>query len=307
MRSRIATHCGPNAWEKTILRKLSLLTVTAIAVLGLVGSASAAPLNWEGTSILRLGDFPEATILGGGVATINNSSGTLPGHLESIRVAASRGNVNTTFTQFVTDPETAGNQIKSIQYIGVEGGTGTFSPISGFLASTATTFNGVVPIRGLVKLCLFQTECTQFGAINLTTITGNGTQPIGIGIGGLLTATILNGFARLSIEAKPWQIKTGTVIDHITTPTNGNTTFIDITFMGFAHGPGSGTTSTADIGGVVQLVSPTQVRTDLPLGSNQKVGAGQRLFIRFIPEPGMLLLIGSGVAGLALLGRRRMR
>mgnify|MGYP000175699932 CR=1 FL=1 len=31
------------------------------------------------------------------------------------------------------------------------------------------------------------------------------------------------------------------------------------------------------------------------------------LVIRFIPEPGLLLLLGSGVAGLVLLGRRRMR
>jgi hypothetical protein len=292
------------------LRNLIRLSLTAIAVLGLVGSASAAPLNWEGTTILKLGDFPEAIIPGGGVATINNSAGSLPAHLESLRVSASRGNVQTSFTQFVTDPETQGNNIAMIQYIGLEGGTGTFEPISGFLASTATALNGVVPVRGLVKLCLFTTECNSFAEINLTTLTGNGTQAqtIGIGIGGLLTVTILGGLARLSIEAKPWQLKTATVIDHITTPVNEETTFIDITYMGFAHGPNSMTTSsTADISGVVQFVSPTQVKTDLPFGSNAKVAAAQRLFIHFIPEPGMLLLIGSGVAGLALLGRRRMR
>jgi len=28
--------------------------------------------------------------------------------------------------------------------------------------------------------------------------------------------------------------------------------------------------------------------------------------MHFIPEPGLLLLIGSGVAGLAFLGRRKM-
>jgi hypothetical protein len=292
------------------MRNLIRLSVTAIAVLGLVGSASAAPMNWEGTTILKLGDFPEVKITGGGVATINDSAGTLPAHLESLRVSASRGNVETSFTQFVTDPETVANQIVAIQYVGLEGGTGTFQPISGFLASTATDFNGTVPVRGIVKLCIISTTCNTFAAINLTTLpTANATAPIGIGIGGLLTVDLF-GFARLSIEALPWQLKTGTVIDHITTPGNaGNQTFIDISYAGFAHGPDSATTSTADPsdgGGVVQLVSPTQVRTDLPAGSNQKVGAGQTLFIRFIPEPGMLLLIGSGVAGLALLGRRRM-
>jgi hypothetical protein len=286
------------------MRNLIRLSVTAIAVLGFVGNASAAPLNWAGTTILKLGDFPEAVITGGGVATINDSTG-VPAHLESLRLAASRGNVQTSFTQFVTDPETVSNGIAAIQYVDVAGGTGTLSPISGFLNSSATSFNGVLPVTGVVKLCLLSTVCQApfVAPINLTTTSAN--APIGIGIGGLLTVAV--GPYRISIEAKPWQLKTGTVIDHITTPTNEQQTFIPITFMGFAHGPQSVTTSTADTGGVVQLVSPTQVRTDLPAGSNQKVAAGQTLFIRFIPEPGMLLLIGSGVAGLALLGRRRMR
>ena len=59
--------------------------------------------------------------------------------------------------------------------------------------------------------------------------------------------------------------------------------------------------------GVIQLVAPTQVQTNLTTGTNDKIASGQRLIIRFIPEPGLLLLIGSGVAGLALLGRSRMR
>ena len=32
-----------------------------------------------------------------------------------------------------------------------------------------------------------------------------------------------------------------------------------------------------------------------------------KLTLNFVPEPGTLLLLGSGVAGLAALGRRRMR
>jgi hypothetical protein len=31
------------------------------------------------------------------------------------------------------------------------------------------------------------------------------------------------------------------------------------------------------------------------------------LLVHFIPEPDLLVLLGSGVAGLALLGRRRAR
>jgi hypothetical protein len=58
---------------------------------------------------------------------------------------------------------------------------------------------------------------------------------------------------------------------------------------------------------MLQLVTPNQVETNLPLGSQQKMGSFVILMIRFIPEPGMVLLLCSGVAGLALLGRRRIR
>jgi hypothetical protein len=269
------------------MRKLGLLLVTAIVALGVGGSAQAELLNWEGTSLLRLGDFAPQKIPGGGVATVNGSGGL--GHLGDVRLAASRGNIEGTFTQFVTDPDTAGNFIVSIQYINVAGGTGTVGPISGAIASTNTTFQGTVPITGLVRLCLLSTEV------------------IGVGVGGLLTFTLASGFARLSVQGNPWQIKQTTLVDQQTTPINLVQEFVNLTFKGWAHGPGSGVTNTATPGGVVQLISPSQVRSNLPNGSNAKIAAVQRLLIRFIPEPGLLLLLGSGVVGLGLLGRKRMR
>jgi len=75
---------------------------------------------------------------------------------------------------------------------------------------------------------------------------------------------------------------------------------------GWAHAPASTTTSTAQPGGMLQLVTPNQVTTNLPLGSSDKMGSFVIVVYEFIPEPGLLLLLGSGVAGLAVLGRRRM-
>ncbi len=57
----------------------------------------------------------------------------------------------------------------------------------------------------------------------------------------------------------------------------------------------------------VGLVMPNQVMTNLALGSSDKMASAMVMVLRFVPEPGLLLLLGSGVAGLAALGRRRIR
>jgi hypothetical protein len=291
--------------------------VTTLAMAGLVGSANAAPINWEGTTILNLGDFPPGILTGGGVATIT----TTGAHINSLRIAQSRGGISGSFTQLVTDPETISNQIFAIQFVGVAGQTGTLTPISGGLDPAQSGFNGRLPVGGLVKLCLLNTDCTTTADLELTQ--PDPTRPggiKGIGVGGLLTINVLNGFANISVLAQPWQIAQATLIDQIELPTPSNiVTFVDVEIRGYAHGPSSASSTTASFttatvgtlmvtgGGVIQLISPSQVLTNLTTGTSDKVAAGQTFLIRFIPEPGLLLLIGSGVAGLALLGRSRMR
>ena len=290
-----------------MLKKLSLYLVVSLAILGLAGQASAAVMNWEGTNIVRLGDFAEGFVSGGGVATLNGVAGNVPAHLQTLRLAASRGGVQSSFTRFVTDPDTKSNQIASVQFVDVAGGTGTLGPISGALSSAVTpSFSGVLPSTGIVRLCLVSTECVLSASLVLTTHTA-GSTTIGIGIGGLLTINILNGFARISVQANPWSIKTVTVLDEQTTPVNFEKIFTPVTFKGWAHDPASGTTNTAQVGGVVQLVTPQQTATSLTAGSSAKVAGSSSLIIRLIPEPGMLLMLGSGIAGLVLIGRKRMR
>jgi len=276
-----------------------MLLVTVLAM-GVAGAASAAPLNWSGTLTTNLGDFPPAHITGGGVATINNSTGLGP-HISTIRIQASRGGITGSATRFATDPDTVGNAIAAILFEGINMGTGTFGPISGGAASTTVLTQNTMPVHGVVKICLLSTDCSA----TLDLVLNQGTQT-GAGIGGLLT---IGGDSpiRISIQAAPWTIKTVTAIDQITTTGKVNQTFIPVQLFGFAHSPSSGTTSTAQPSGVVQLVTPNQVQTNLPFGSNALVASGLKLRIHFIPEPGLMLLIGSGIAGVALLGRRRMR
>jgi hypothetical protein len=157
----------------------------------------------------------------------------------------------------------------------------------------------VLPARGLSKICLLSTVCTNFIPLILTE---NGTK--GVGIGGLIVASA--GAIRISLEAAPWTVKTATAIDQ-TDDNTGLAAFHNVTRMGFAHGPASGTTSTATPSGVLQIVTPNQVRTNLSLGTSIKVSVIGELLIHFVPEPGLLLLIGTGVAGLALIGSRRMK
>ncbi len=285
------------------MRKLGMLLAVAMLAFGVSGTANAALLNYDGTLILELGTLPSIPAIGHGVATVNNS-GAL-GHLDNMRLKASRmgiGNANV----FVPVTDAAAAPIVGI-LITASLGTGTLGPISGNANSSVGPLTSqILPIRGLAKVCLFSTSCGTALPLLLTQHTGaTGTK--GAGIGGILT---IGGTSpiRISIEAAPWTLKTKTSIDQITTPVGGTVKkYVNRTEKGFAHGPSTNTTSTATPSGVVQAITPMQVVTNLTNGSNAKIALFGFLTIHFVPEPGMLLLLGSGVAGLVLLGRHRMR
>jgi len=281
--------------------KLVILGAVAMLAFGVTATASAAPLNYQGTLIFEFGTMPPIPAFGGGVATVNDSGGL--GHLGNLRVKASRGGI-TTIGAVAVGTDFLGPPIFGIQMT-ASLRTGTLGPISGGVQSSPLTKN-VLPVAGLLKFCAFSTACVAFQPLELTQHTGaTGTK--GFGIGGILTLGG-TGPVRISIEAAPWTVKTGTVIDQITTPVGGTVKkFVNVTQMGFAHGPSSNTSSTANPSGVVQLITPMQVVTNLQDGSRLKIAAFGFLTVHFIPEPGMLLLLGSGVAGLVLLGRQRMR
>jgi hypothetical protein len=85
----------------------------------------------------------------------------------------------------ITDPLLQGKGIASIR-INAELGTGTFAPISGGAASTTVLTSNVLPVRGLSKVCLLSTQCTNFRPLQLTQHAAT-RMAKGVGIGGLLT------------------------------------------------------------------------------------------------------------------------
>ena len=283
-------------------------TMTALAAvvfaLGMSSEALGALLNWAGTGTVHLygGDNVNTKFPGGGVATVNGTSGVIPDRLTSIRFAPHRGMIGGEDTFLVTDPNVSASGLAAIQYRGISARTGT------------VVASGAIPIGGMVRVCLLSTACTTFASFAMTVPTtvngvpGDGVK--GIGVGGLLTLGGYGGI-RVSIQAAPWTI--GTVFGQNVVETSEGALISSVwTMRGWAHGPASGTSSTAAVDGRMKIVTPAQIETNASFGFGHPkgrfagtVGSVLSMEFVFIPEPGFLLLLGSGVVGLFVLGRIR--
>ena len=269
------------------MRRLVLLLVS----MSIAGQAGAKALDWHGTLNVQLwgGGATSLTFQGSGVATVNDSSGSA--HLSTLRLA---GGISGSGTIPITDPETTGT-IKTIHLDAVGLGTGTISGISG-----APPFNppAAIPIPGHARVCIFQSSCSLNLPLDLTRNNGN----TGVGVAGTVTLGG-NGTIRISIESAAWTLATVTGLNQTV---KGN--FITLSNIGFVHGGASASnSSTATNSGVIQLISPEQITTAGIVGNSTKMNLFLTMTLHFIPEPGLLLLLGAGVVGLGLLGRSRMK
>jgi cysteine-rich repeat protein len=126
-----------------------------------------------------------------------------------------------------------------------------------------------------------------------------------VGVGGGGDVGIMSDrFARFT----DWATGSRTVMDgSLSGGLIGSTT--TFTVQGFVHGPASLTSTAAQTGGVLQLVTPTKIEIlDSPGGNvvgHRPLTA--RLTIHLVPEPGTFSLLASGALLMLLIGRRRMR
>jgi hypothetical protein len=269
-------------------------TRLAVAILALLTSwpaaVGAAPVFWEGTLTLDFLELPPMQFQGGGIATVNDSNPVFHPHLTSLRISAERGGI----TGMGVATATTGSLFA---YADASLGTGTFAP-----ASPSDPVRNRLPVRGLLRVCLFDPGCFFEVPVDLTEVTPMG-FPRGVGLGGTVAGTV--GALKVAIQASRWTIGTATATG-VTNTTMGSKLYT-LTAMGFAHAPASSSTYTVQSGGVVQFVTPMRVlASPAPYFKSNYADFGV-LRVRFIPEPGRLVLLGSGGLLLAWLNRLRAR
>jgi hypothetical protein len=266
------------------MRKLSKLLFAAVLSVGLVGTANASTLTLTGGSLgIGIGALPPISFSNNSNPLIAVSSGS-----GSFTLPAS---VFTGSVMLPTALFTGVALINGLTIGNLANLTGTFAPGAaagappGPIKQTPGGFGGPGPIGGTAFV-------NVLGLFNLAVPLSQ------VGVTDGLTSVVA-GTLYVTAQATNWT--TGDVqLTGITTATAQGAQVNTVTFAGYDN-------RTAGHGGVIQLISPFKIITNAA-GNLPGIALLTLTFSgAVVPEPGTLLLIGSGVVGLALLGRKRMR
>jgi hypothetical protein len=270
------------------MRKLFMLFAAAVLALGLSAQAGAATLTLTSGSTLGLGigALPPVPFVAGSNTQINVSSGdgafTLPPNVFQGTVALPTQLF--TAVSLISGLTIALNGHAAIPLAqGNAGGSNVGINRAGGGLGGQGSIDGTAIVN---VLFLFNLD------VPLNAVGANG---------GFVTAA--SGGIAITAYGTGWT--TGVVqLTGITTDTPGTLAVNTVTYAGFDD-------RTAGHNGQVQIISPFRAVTNVA-GNLPGIAVMTLNFIGGnggtpVPEPGTLLLLGSGVAGLIALGRRRMR
>ena len=259
------------------MRKLFTVLTAGFIALGAAGQAHAVALGFTGALTIKLATLDPINVTGTGVATVNGANPL--GHLTGLQFPASPFATAALLIP-VTDP--AASPIKGV-ILTAHNGAANFGAGGGGVGigngTPANKFGGQMPIQGFAKVCLFGTCGSSLNAANLNI-------PLSVvGVGGF---TQVVGAVNLTVVGAPWTTGTAAI---------GTAN----TLMGGVN-PASNTGAPS---GTVTLVTPIFISTNI--GASAIVPGFGILSLHFVPEPGTLMLLGSGIAGLVAFGRSRVR
>jgi len=249
------------------MRKLFIPFAAALGLMVGAGPASAVVLQLQSASFqITLATLAPIVVPWSGTGSADV---TLTGGNISSIAGLTAGIFALNGTTPITDPAAA--PIKGLR---IDAATG----VGNFAGTNTGAGGGLMAVIGTAKVCLF-TACPGAIANVVVPFTTGGVNGVGLGGNPIAAPGIVN----------------------VTVSGNGWTT--GAACIGAFCDSGS-----AANGLSVTLVTPTFVSTDI--GASAALPLFGKMTLTFapavVPEPGTLLLLGSGVAGIALLGRKRM-
>lgn len=224
----------------------TLLAILVSAALELAAPPRAGALAFTGELSIAIQTLDPIRVRAGGEAVVTTRDGD---HLSALALGA---DVFSTARQVVPVTDPIAFPIRGLQAT-------VANQAASFAESAGGRFGGTMPLRGVVKVCLFG-GCDEAVA--------NIEVPLSaIGVGG---GTFVTGAVNLTVQGAPW--------------TTGTASIGTIGVQGRAQGPAGATSSTAALDGQLNVVTPVYVSTNIgalgvvPVFGSLRLGFGSLLF-----------------------------